>query len=69
MTDDNPAWRVDETPPERARGVLLWVVSMGFLLLGFWLMGTAIDQAQGVLFVVGILACTVAVALPIVTEP
>lgn len=69
MTDDYPTWHADETPPERARGVLLWLVSMVFLLLGFWLMGTAIDQAQGVLFILGVLSCTVALALPILTEP
>ena len=32
-------------------------------------MATAIDQAQGVLFVVGVLSCTVALVLPVVTEP
>ena len=68
MTDDRTTWTAAEAPPERARAVLLWVASMVFLLLGFWLLATGIEQQQGVLFVVGILSFTVAVALPVVTE-
>jgi membrane-bound ClpP family serine protease len=69
MTDDNVTWHADETPPERARDVLVWLASMVLLLLGFWLLGTAIDQGQGVLFVIGVLSFSVAFALPIVTKP
>jgi hypothetical protein len=69
MADDNVTWRADETPPERARGVLLWVASMVFLILGFWVMATAIDQQNGVLFVVGILSCSAALVLPVASQP
>ena len=69
MTDDNVTRRADETPPERARGVLLWVASMVFLVLGFWVMGTAIDQQNGVLFGLGILSCAAALVLPVASQP
>jgi cytochrome c-type biogenesis protein CcmH/NrfF len=69
MTDDNVMWRADETPPERARGVLLWLASMVFLVLGFWVMGTAIDQQNGVLFILGILSCAAALVLPVASQP
>lgn len=69
MTDDNVTWHADETPPERARGVLLWVASMVFLILGFWVMATAIDQQNGVLFILGVLSCTAALVLPVATQP
>jgi cytochrome c-type biogenesis protein CcmH/NrfF len=69
MSDDNLMWHADETPPERARGVLLWVASMVFLILGFWVMATAIDQQNGVLFVVGVLSCSAALVLPVASQP
>lgn len=69
MSDDNLMWHADEAPPERARGVLLWVASMVFLILGFWVMATAIDHQQGVLFVVGILSCAAALVLPVASQP
>jgi cytochrome c-type biogenesis protein CcmH/NrfF len=69
MTDDNVTWYTDETPPDRARGVLVWLGSMVFLVLGFWVMGTAIDQQNGVLFILGILSCAAALVLPVASQP
>jgi len=69
MADDTVMWQTDETSPERAHGVLLWLASMVFLILGFWVMGTAIDQQNGVLFILGILPCAAALVLPVASQP
>ncbi|MGV8978893.1 MAG: hypothetical protein ACOH17_12685 [Cellulomonas sp.] len=64
MSDDNVTWHADEPPLEHTRGVLLWLGSMVFLLLGFFLMGTAADQDSGVLFILGVVSCATALMLP-----
>ncbi|HEX7805936.1 MAG TPA: hypothetical protein VF413_07225 [Cellulomonas sp.] len=69
MTDEFTTWHADETPTAPARGVLLWLASMVFLILGFWLMGAGIDQESGVLFILGVLSCATALVLPVTSQP
>jgi len=69
MTDDTTTWHADEIPTAPARGVLLWLGCMVLLLLGFWTMGVGYDHQSGLLFTLGVLSCSAALALPVTAQP
>lgn len=69
MANDGAGVPDHEGTPQRAMGMVLFVVCLAVFVLGFWLMAVGFDQESGLVFTLGILASTLGVILPTIIEP
>jgi hypothetical protein len=69
MSNDGAGVPDHEATPQRAKGIVLFVVTFAIFLAGFWIMAVGFDQQSGLIFGGGILASTLGVILPSILEP
>lgn len=69
MANDGAGVPDHEATPQRAKGIVLFVITFAIFLAGFWVMAIGYDEASALIFGGGILLSTLGVILPSILEP